>query len=100
MLAHLMAMLQAQVAVQEPEGWWYSLKEFVDTPAPYSPFSEYLLVLFILWLIARLEHSREERRKTFGKQAQEVLEDKYESGELSRSAYEKYRQDVSMRPRR
>jgi len=98
MLAHLAMLLQAAPA-PAPGGWWHSVKEFVDTPAPYSPFSEYLLLLFILWLVARLEHSREERKKSFDQKAQEVLEDKYESGELSRSTYEKYRQDVSMRPR-
>jgi hypothetical protein len=88
-----------QVAPDTSTGWWQAVKEFVDTPAPYSPFTEYLLLLFVLWLVARLEHSREERKKSFEKQAQDVLEEKFASGELSRTSYEKYRQDVTMRPR-
>jgi len=99
MLAYLATLLQAAPATAPGSGWWHAVKEFVDTPAPYSPFSEYLLLLFILWLVARLEHSREERKKSFDRKAQEVLEKKYESGELSRTTYEKFRQDVSMRPR-
>lgn len=69
---------------------------FLDTPAPYSPFSEYLLVLFVLWLIAR----RHERKRSFDAQAQEVLDEKFARGELTRTAYEKYRQDVAVRPKR
>jgi hypothetical protein len=98
MLPRLAMLLQA-AADPGAGGWWQSVREFVDTPAPYSPFSEYLLLLFVLWLVARLEHSREERKKSFEKKAQEVLDDKLASGELSRSAYEKYRQDVTTRPR-
>jgi len=99
-MLHYLAMLLQTAPTPEPGGgWWQNLKDFVDTPAPYSPFSEYLLLLFALWLVARLEHSREERKKSFDKQAQEVLEDKYARGELSRQTYEKFRQDVTMRPR-
>ena len=99
MLAYLATLLQDVAPAPTSGGWWQSLKDFVDTPAPYSPFSEYLLLLFVLWLVARLEHSRERRKKTFEKQAQEVLQDKFDQGELSRSAFEKFRQDVTMRPR-
>ncbi|HUF51472.1 MAG TPA: hypothetical protein VMN60_11590 [Longimicrobiales bacterium] len=70
--------------------------DFVDSPAPYSPFSEYLLLLFILWLLAR----RSRRKQTFDTQAQDVLNEKYESGEISKAAYDKFRQDVSLRPKR
>ena len=94
MLHALAPLLQA-----EPEGWWTSVIDFLDTPAPYSPFSEYLLVLFVLWLIARLERNAREK-KGFETQAQDVLEEKYANGELSQPAYEKFRQDVTMRPRR
>jgi len=99
MLSNLAMMLQISAAAAEGGGWWQAVKDFVDTPAPYSPFTEYLLLLFILWLVARLEHARDERRKSFNKQAQDVLQEKYEQGELSKGAYEKFRQDVTMRPR-
>ena len=69
--------------------------DFVDTPAPYSPFSEYLAVLFLLWLLARREH-----RKTFDTKAQEVLEEKLKSGEIDKKTYDKYRQEMSLRPKR
>lgn len=90
-----MLMLQAADAVVET-GWFGYVLDFIDTPAPYSPFSEYLLLLFVLWLIAR----RHERRRSFDAQAQEVLDDKYAKGEISQKAYEKYRQDVAIRPKR
>jgi len=76
--------------------WWDSFVDFVDSPAPYSPYSEYLLLLFVLWLMAR----RESGKQDFGRQAQEVLDRKYEQGELSKEAYEKYRQELSMRVKR
>lgn len=69
--------------------------DFLDTPAPYSPFSEYLLVLFLLWLLARRE-----KRKTFDSKAQEVLDQKLAEGEIDRKTYEKYRQEMSLRPKR
>ncbi len=70
--------------------------EFLDTPAPYSPFSEYLVVLLLLWLLARRDH----QRKTFDTKAQEVLDEKLASGEIDERTYEKYRQEVSVRPKR
>jgi hypothetical protein len=70
--------------------------DFIDTPAPYSPFSEYLAVLFFLWLLARRDH----RKRNFQAEAQEVLDEKLASGEIDRKTYEKYRQEVSMRPKR
>jgi hypothetical protein len=69
---------------------------FLDTPAPYSPFSEYLLVMFLLWLLAR----RAQKKPTFERQAQDVLEEKYAAGEINKKTYEKYRQDVVVRPKR
>jgi len=69
--------------------------DFLDTPAPYSPFSEYLLVLFLLWLLARRE-----KRKTFDTKAQEVLDQKLAEGEIDRKTYDKYRQEMSLRPKR
>jgi hypothetical protein len=92
-------MLLLQTAATPPvEGDWVdSLLTFLDTPAPYSPLTEYLLVLFVLWLIAR-RHDR--KKETFEKQAQEVLDEKLDRGELSRDAYDKFRQDLALRPKR
>lgn len=92
-------MLLLQTAATPPvEGDWVdSLLTFLDTPAPYSPLSEYLLVLFVLWLIAR-RHDR--KKETFEKQAQEVLDEKLDQGELSKAAYDKFRQDLALRPKR
>ena len=70
--------------------------DFIDTPAPYSPFTEYFVVLLLLWLLAR----RGERRVTFDTKAQEVLDAKLAAGEIDRKTYEKFRQEMSMRPKR
>jgi hypothetical protein len=91
----LASLLQAAVD-SSPDGWGSRILAFVDTPAPYSPFSEYLLILFILWLIAR----RADRKATFDTQAQEVLDEKFAAGELSRKAYDRYRQEMAVRPKR
>ena len=87
---NLMAMLQVSHKVPGP---LQKLIDFLDTPAPYSPFSEYLLVLFLLWLLARRAHAK----KDFGGQAQDVLEEKFKKGEIDKKTYEKYRQELSMR---
>lgn len=92
---NLVLMVQAATPA-EGSGWWQRALDFINTPAPYSPFSEYLLLMFILWLFAR----RANRKDTFDGQAQEVLDQKYAEGELSQKAYEKYRQEMSVRPKR
>ena len=92
----ILMLLQQTAQTESEQGWFQYLLDFIDTPAPYSPFSEYLLLLFVLWLIAR----RHDRRRSFDTQAQEVLDEKYAKGEISQKAYEKYRQDVSLRPKR
>jgi hypothetical protein len=93
--------VQAAGGGMEPVQWnlWIAIKTFINTPAPYSPFSEYLAVLFLLWLLARRNH-RQRTQGDFARQAQEVLDTRHASGELSRKAYDKYRQDVALRPRR
>ena len=78
---------------REVPGPIQTVLDFLDTPAPYSPLSEYLLVLFLLWLLAR----RTQRKTDFGGQAQDVLEEKYKKGEIDKNTYEKYRQELSMR---
>lgn len=90
------ASLQGAVADTAATSLGQRLYDFLDTPAPYSPFSEYLAILFLLWLLAR----RGNRKHTFERQAQEVLEEKYQAGEISKKAYDKYRQDVTLRPKR
>ena len=87
--------LLVQAAVTAPPGGWIdSVVDFLDTPAPYSPLSEYLLVMLLLWLLARWQ---QRKPPSFDEQAQDALDDKYRQGELSDKAYEKYRQDLSLR---
>jgi hypothetical protein len=88
----LLAMLQ-ELPAEVPPTFIDKAREFLDTPAPYSPLTEYLLVLFLLWLLAR----RQRPKIDFGGQAQEVLEEKYKKGEIDLKTYEKYRQELSMR---
>jgi hypothetical protein len=93
--------LQAAGIPAEPVPWdlWTTITTFVNTPAPYSPFSEYLAVLFMLWLLAR-RHHRVRTEGDFERQAQAVLDTRHATGEISRRAYDKYRQDIALRPRR
>ena len=92
-LIAVLAMIAQRPPVPAP---FQKVLDFVDTPLPYSPFSEYGLVLLLLWLLAR----RGERRVTFDTKAQEVLDEKLASGEIDRKTYEKYRQEMSLRPKR
>lgn len=94
MLAYLIQAASEAISTGEVEtGWLHTVLEFLDTPAPYSPFSEYLAVLFLLWLLARRDHEK----KDFSAEAQKVLDEKYQKGEINKVAYEKYRQELSMR---
>lgn len=96
MTASLM-LLQTAASPAARGDWVDSVLAFLDSPAPYSPLSEYLVVLFVLWLFAR----RESRKKdTFEAQAQKVLDEKLSTGELTREAYDKFRQDMALRPKR
>ncbi len=76
--------------------WVDGIIRLLDSPLPFSPLSEYLLLLFILWLLSL----RRKREPSFDRQAQEVLDEKYEEGELSEKSYRKYQQDLSLRPKR
>jgi hypothetical protein len=90
-------LLQVASLPQDAPGWGARLLEMVNSPVPYSPFTEYLIVLLALWLIARRARRK---RPSFDTQAQDVLDEKFLEGELSREAYDKYRQDVQLRPKR
>jgi hypothetical protein len=72
--------------------WVDSMVAFLDTPAPFSPLTEYALVLLVLWLLAR----KKEPEPNFDEQAQEVLDGKFQRGELTKDAYDKHRQDMSL----
>jgi hypothetical protein len=92
-----MTMLLQVAAQADPgSGWKQWIIDFINTPAPSGPFAVYLVVLFILWIIARRARRAKE---SFDTQAQDVLDQKYAEGELTREAYEKYRQDVALRPK-
>lgn len=97
MLLLLQTPPRSQPLQETPDGFFNRFLQFIDTPAPYSPFTEYLLLLFVLWLIARIQHRK---KNTFETQAQDVLDQKYADGELSRKAYDKFRQDATVRPKR
>ena len=62
-----------------------------------EPYQLFVALLIILWLVARRPPPAKE---DFNRQAQQVLEEKFRRGEISRKAYEKYRQDLSLRPKR
>jgi hypothetical protein len=96
LLTFVLQMAQSAPGDEADRGIVRALADFIDSPAPYSPFAEYLLLLFVLWFIAR----RQNRRQSFDNQAQDVLDEKFAQGELSQKAYEKFRQDVSLRPKR
>jgi len=79
---------------KELPNWVQHVLTFIDTPAPYSPFPEYLLVLFLLWFLARRGR---EKKKYFSAEAAAVLDEKFKRGEIDKATYEKYRQELSMR---
>src|SRR5688572_23516928 len=96
----IVSLLQTAREVANPQAsraaeWVDSMVGFLDTPAPFSPLTEYLLVLLVLWFFAR----RKAPVPNFDQQAQEVLEHKYHQGELNKDAFDKFRQDMSLRPK-
>jgi uncharacterized membrane protein len=62
-----------------------------------SPYAEYIVILFVFWLFAR---RGAQKQGDFNRQAQEVLDELYKRGEITQKAYEKFRQDISLRPKR
>lgn len=83
-----------QAAERSPElpGFMQKIVDFLDTPFPYSPFTEYFAVLLLLWLLAR----RSTGSRDFAAEAQRVLDQKFEKGEIDRKTYEKFRQELSL----
>jgi hypothetical protein len=92
MLAFLLQAVDTPTSHEVP-GFMQSFLELIDSPMPYSPMSEYVVVLLILWVLARTA----DKKKDFSAEAQKVLDDKYKRGELDYEAYEKFRQELSMR---
>lgn len=98
MLIHLFAQAaqaaqSSQTAAAETATWGQRVLSFFDTPLPFSPFSEYMIVLFVLWLLA---HRADRRSNTFDTKAQDVLDEKFAKGEISKAAYEKFRQQMAL----
>ncbi|MGH7503718.1 MAG: hypothetical protein ACREL7_18485 [Longimicrobiales bacterium] len=62
-----------------------------------SPYTEYLVILLVFWLFARRGG---QKQGDFNRQAQEVLDELFKRGEITKNAYEKFRQDISLRPKR
>lgn len=89
-------LIQAAEPARQVPGSVQRVLDFLDTPAPYSPFSEYLAVLLLLWLLARRGHEN----KDFAAEAQQVLDQKFKKGEIDRKTYEKYRQELSLQSKK
>jgi uncharacterized membrane protein len=62
-----------------------------------GPYTEYIVILFVFWLFAR---RGAQKQGDFNRQAQEVLDELYKRGDISEKAYQKFRQDISLRPKR
>jgi uncharacterized membrane protein len=62
-----------------------------------GPYTEYIAILFVFWLFAR---RGAQKQGDFNRQAQEVLDELYQRGEITEKAYQKFRQDISLRPKR
>jgi uncharacterized membrane protein len=62
-----------------------------------SPYTEYFIILLVFWLFARRGG---QKQGDFNRQAQDVLDELYKKGEITKAAYEKFRQDISLRPKR
>jgi len=92
------ALLRLFVAVQAsdlpPLGFNRILRDLLDY---LSPYTEYVVILLVFWIFARRGG---QKQGDFYRQAQEVLDELYKKGEISQKAYEKYRQDISLRPKR
>ena len=92
LFAFLQRAVEAPVSHEVP-GFLQSFLELIDSPLPYSPMSEYVVVLLILWVLSRTA----DKKTDFSAEAQKVLDEKYKRGELDYEAYEKFRQELSMR---
>ena len=92
------ALLRVMVALQESDLPPLGLDRILsDLLAYLSPYTEYVIILLVFWLFARRGG---QKQGDFNRQAQEVLDELYKKGEISQRAYEKFRQDISLRPKR
>jgi hypothetical protein len=82
----------SQVPAEDPP-WLEPARELWSLIEPYKYF---LIILIVFWFLARRTGGPKD---DFTRQAQAVLEEKYKKGEISKKAYEKYRQDISIRPK-
>jgi len=91
-------LLRVMIAWQESELPPLGLDRILaDLFAYLSPYTEYVVILLVFWLFAR---RGAQKQGDFNRQAQEVLDELYKKGEISQRAYEKFRQDISLRPKR
>jgi hypothetical protein len=93
MMTIAMLLQSPQIKATRAAEWVDSMIAYLDTPAPFSPLTEYMLVLLVLWLLAR----KKEPEPTFDEQAQDVLDLKLQEGELTKESYDKFRQDMAVR---
>lgn len=92
------ALMRILVGSQQPELPPLGLDRVLGDLLSYlSPYTEYVVILLVFWLFARRGG---QKQGDFNRQAQEVLDDLYQKGEISQKAYEKFRQDISLRPKR
>jgi len=92
------ALLRVVVALQESELPPLGFDRILNDLLAYlSPYTEYVIILLVFWLFARRGG---QKQGDFNRQAQEGLDELYKKGEISQKAYEKFRQDISLRPKR
>lgn len=92
MLFHLWAIVQA---TQPPP---VEFSRLISQVFDYlSPYTEYFVILLVFWLFARRGG---QKQGDFNMQAQQVLDELFKKGEITKAAYDKFRQDISLRPKR
>lgn len=93
-LSHSVISLILQEGARTTGGLSGALRDLYEFVRPYN---EYLIILFVFWLFARRGRPKQ---GDFNRQAQDVLDQKYREGEISKKTYDKFRQDISLRPKR
>jgi uncharacterized membrane protein len=94
----VLARLQDSIAAAAPPQGDGSLADLLARLYHFiQPYQVFIVLLVILLLIARRPPPKKE---DFSRQAQAVLEEKFRRGEISREAYDRYRQDISLKPKK